>query len=420
MVVQKKMKVSLAVMALCTVFLQPSLQAEAPDMESILKAFRESLDWPEKIAVEITSSSMTDHYYPGKLITGTGKTWYDSADRFRVSAQSRVVDPHTGEIHMEDSEPQEFWSDALWIPEMKGVFILVMGAAEPHTVHLVDYSSEVNRRPYNPDFINFFQGLYSISGKYLQNDVTVDRISKVEAGELEGQASVIIEAELPDGYLTLWLSPEEDYTMQKWRMVTEVGKHVEADGVEQPSHAEKTGAATERSITEYTFYDRQIVEGFNVPLEMKELYWIEYGDEKEIISEVTSRLTDIQFNPDFDALGVFEMPDYSHIEDIYLSKRGRGSIRNLEWNEGNFRVKIPEMDIEKKLVEGDDAHKSEKTKEEEKISEKISLHLDGNKGNDTFIISGITHTMVIVGVASVTLLLIVLAILWRLRRGKNN
>ncbi|NLN92767.1 MAG: hypothetical protein GX130_05575 [Candidatus Hydrogenedens sp.] len=247
----------------------------------------------------------------------------------------------------------------------------------------------------------------------------MDRIKGVERGEFEGQVIVIIDANLPDGHLTLWLSPEEGYTMQKWRLVKEVGKHVEPDGVTPPSQAEKTGAATERSITEYTFHDRQIVEGFNVPLEMKESCWIEYGDEKEVTFESTSRLSDIEFNPDFDALGVFEMPDYSHIQDISLYRRGRGSIRNLEWDEGNLRVMVPEVDIEKELAEGADAHKSEKTKEEEKIPERISLNLGASEESDAFIIPGVTRTMVIVGAASVSLLLVLLALLWRVRR-KNN
>jgi hypothetical protein len=248
----------------------------------------------------------------------------------------------------------------------------------------------------------------------------MDRINGVARGELEGQASVIIDAELPDGYLTLWLSPEEGYTMQKWRLVSEVGVHRTPSEVEQPSQAEKTGAATERSITECTFSDRQLVDGFNVPLEMKELHWIEYGDEKEVTFEETSRLSDIQFNPDFDALGVFEMPDYSHIENIFLFRKDRSYLNNLEWNEGNLRVKVDEVDIEKELAEGAGALKSDKTKEEEKIPERISLNLGEKQQTGDFNIFDTVPLPLIIAVLLSFLLLIVTALVWRLRKKKTR
>ncbi|NLN92765.1 MAG: hypothetical protein GX130_05565 [Candidatus Hydrogenedens sp.] len=349
-------------------------------------------------------------------MTETYKSWYDSADRFRVSTQSRVVDPDTGEIHVEDSDPQEFWKDSFWIPEMEGVYILAMGATGPDRVRLVDYGTEIDRRSYNHYSSNFFQGLYSISGQYLQNDLTVDRISKVEAGELEGQASVIIEAELPDGYLTLWLSPEEGYTMQKWRLVSEVGVHRTPSEVEQPSHAEKSGAATERRVVEYTFYDRQDIEGFNVPMELKKLSWIEYGDEKEIMSDETSRLTNLQFNPDFDALGVFAMPDYSNVSEISLIKPDLTVIKNLVWNNGDFYVLPEVVDVERQLDEGTESLKGTRTTEEEKTPDRLSLNLGEKQQGDGFKISGTAQLPVIAALAAFFLLLALAALVWHFRK----
>ena len=409
---------SLSLLVCCIVIFQTSIAAETLDTEDILKAFRESLDWPENMAVKKTSSYWS-MYQPDSISEATSLLYHEKNDRLRAIHKNREVDRETGEVLLyEDSTPQEHYEDAIWIPQMKGIYIRGYGSTEVEEVQLYEDSEERSQILYNSGSSRYYQGLYNYRGKYLQNDLTMDRINGVERGEFEGQVSVIIEAELPDGHLTLWLSPEEGYTMQKWRLVKEVGKHVEPDRVTQPSQAEKTGAATERSITEYIFYDRQIVDGFNVPMEMKKLRWIEYGDEKEMTSEVTSRLSDIQFNPDFDALSVFEVPDYSHIEDITLFRKDRGHLSNLEWNEGSFRVKVPEVNIEKKLAEGADAHKSEKTKEEEKIPERISLNLGASEESDAFIIPGLTRSMAIAGAASVSLLFIVLVLLWRVRRKK--
>ena len=420
MIIHKKRIAKLSLLVFSIVFLQSSLWTDMPDTGDILKAFRESLAWPENMAVKKTTSYW-GIYQPDSVSEGTSLLYHEKNERLRSINNFREMDRETGEVlSYEDSTPLEYYSDEIWIPEMKGVFIRGSGGTEIESLQLYEDSEERSQILYNASSSRFHQGLYNVREKYLQNDLTMDRINQVERGELEGQPSVIIEAELPDGYLTLWLSPEEGYTMQKWRLVSEVGKHVAPDRVTQPSNSEKTGAATERRVTEHIFYDRQIVEGFNIPLEMKKLSWIEYGDEKEITSEETSRLSDIQFNPDFDALGVFEMPDNSHIEDITLFRKDRGHLSNLEWDEGKLRVKVPEVDIDKELSEGTEALKSDKTKEEEKIPERISLHLDGNKGSDTLIIPGITGTMIIVAAAPVTLLLIVLAILWRLRRRKTT
>ncbi|NLN92766.1 MAG: hypothetical protein GX130_05570 [Candidatus Hydrogenedens sp.] len=400
---------SFSLLVCCLAIFQVSSAAETIDTESVLKAFRESVDWPENMAVKQTTS-YGGIYQPDNISNAT-MLYHEKNERLRFIHKSWEMNQETG-------VPDEYYHDGIWIPEMKGVYILGSGSTEIESLQLYDDSEERSQILYNSGSSRFYQGLYNVRGKYLQNDLTMDRVNEVARGELEGQASVIIEAELPDGHLTLWLSPEEGYTMQKWRLVKEVGKHVEPDRVTQPSQAEKTGAATERSITEYIFYDRQIVDGFNVPMEMKKLRWIEYGDEKEMTSEVTSRLSDIQFNPDFDALSVFEVPDYSHIEDITLFRKDRGHLSNLEWNEGSFRVKVPEVNIEKKLAEGADAHKSEKTKEEEKIPERISLNLGASEESDAFIIPGLTRSMAIAGAASVSLLFIVLVLLWRVRRKK--
>ena len=375
---QKNNKARLSFLALILA-LSPLLAAESPDVETILQAFNDSLKWQDDVSLRLTG---TEWYFLTSDTVRHAEYVYhhDGKGRLRKIYDWHHVHKDTGEIvRGDDGQPRKLFSDGLCVDEAEGFCFSGMGDGNSKVIETLyiheDGADCADRSIRRFSAIGLVLGRLPGTPGFVQNFLTADSVGSIEMEEMDGRPSYRVEVDLPEGSLSVWLSPEEGYAMQKWRLVSGMGEDPEGIKVLQALDPDAMDENTEKRVFECSYTNFQKVDNFHVPGEIKYTAWNEVGDKKELEREETAKITSVELSPDFDALGAFDFPDYSQVSSPRFIKKDGTGLSGFKWEDGKLVAPMDEDFVDSKLQERFNlitTGPSDETKE----PAKLSLHVD--------------------------------------------
>jgi len=156
-----------------------------------------------------------------------------------------------------------------------------------------------------------------------------DSLNLIGQETLSGSLCYIVEAKTKYGTFTVWITPEKGYNALKY-VVRKSGRDILRDDI----HIEDQG------ITEWVkvvdSIDVRKIDGVFVPVSGKLVDRAKAGDEWESTDHVEVKRSEIVLNPDFEALGAFEI---SFPEGTEVTHQDIPGLR-FRWTKGKF---VPDM-----------------------------------------------------------------------------
>lgn len=231
--------------------------------------------------------------------------------------QSRVDGPRVENI-LNQAQWREDTSDA--IPEQSSRFVydgerswsLQQGNDNSAVAGSSTSSEKQKRSRIFQNGANLFQGIMYADLDPV--DVVLRQARHIErrVEEMDGVACEVLEADTVRGRYALWLDPSKNYAIRKasvTRNKDDIG-WLDKPLREQPMPCERT---------EYTLdvLEFKEIEGRFVPVTARTRSYTKYTDGKEHTANSETRIEDIDFHPDFEAMGAFrfEIPEGAIFQD---------------------------------------------------------------------------------------------------------
>ena len=315
--------------------LQPFLCAQDPDTESILQAFRDSYNWTRKVAIHATSVS-TFSNAEDKKFHEEYRFYNDDHDQMNMHAAIR-------------GRKNEYATQYIFSPQATSDYFCILDLGEEGGETLgrlrVDEKGAEAGRSFFERHLFFGSHILGASFPFskasLPELLTADTLS-VKEERLEGGLYTLLEGEVPEGRIKIWLSPDKGYTLKKCVLVKEAGKDLDYDG-ELYSHSnvlhdpplDVIRVTREIEVLESTSMDDQYL-----PSRMHYRQMEEYENDEHFEWNTDISLLDIDLNPDFEALNAFEFSPPPGISTTLAKKEGT-LFTTFQWEEGKL---VPDVD----------------------------------------------------------------------------
>lgn len=357
-----------------------ALSAQTPDPETILEAFRESFKWTDCVAFHAESSGTS------ATIHRSEKSSYynDHGRQISFTVTERAEDRITGEALDSGRSYRSIFSE-----QMDGFFHWLSVAPEGYTGDFEGtlYSYEDGPAAYRyhlarqPSLRPFFGIDVLFSDEALCDLLTPD-VVQIREDTLNETRAVVIEAQIPEGHIELWVAPDKGYAMQKYRLTKVAGEDLESDGsIFQPetyfSNIPENSVPLKKLIIEGTVEEEQEnpLSGQVIPTQVKRISRFE-NEEGAVDREETivNTLSKIDFSPDFEALKAFDFPVPNGTYTFLRKKDGR-RVGPLKWYDGQLVVDTDNEFYEEMISEAVDQLNGASDLREES-SETLSLQVE--------------------------------------------
>jgi hypothetical protein len=363
------------------------LFAQSADPESILEEFRNSFNWIDTAAMHIEFSTLGGAS-PDKAEVYDFDCYIDGDHNFRTTGTRQRVNPHTGKLSIQpnggvvDEQYQTFLST-----EDSGNLYLL------HTAISRDDGRMDDLRVWEvgDEGIPLEQSLAVISGyaigfsrQALYDLLTPDAVTIREEIN-EGVRSCVLEAITDQGSIEIWLSPDQNYVLQKCILTKEAGKDFDARGSEIYGGVDFfSGETIKRNIIEITVSEIQSVDGRFVPRHMKYLYREDLADDSIYEHYHNLVISEVDLSPDFEALGAFNFVVPAGTS-AYFRKKDGTVLSGFTWEDGKLVVDMDADDLDDNIRTTIAQLKTEEGSKEPESAAGTVLQLRDSKEQEAFL-----------------------------------
>lgn len=330
--------------------------AQSPAPETVLQAFRDSCTWTDCVVfhAELSGTTSTTHY-------SEKSTYYnDHGRQISFTVTERAQNALTGEALGVGRAYRSIFSE-----QLNGFFHTISVVPEDYTKDFEGtlYSYEDGFAAYRyhlarqPSLSPFF-GVNVLFSYEAVHDLLTPDVVKLREDSHNGRRSVVIEAQLPEGHIELWVAPDRGYTMQKYRLTKVAGEDLDSGGsIFQPEtyfsrDADKT-VPLKRLVIEGIVEEEQQhpFAEYVIPTQLKKITRFENEDGTVDHEEIfVNTISKIDFNPDFEALKAFEFSVPNGTSTIPTKKNGQRMVP-LKWYDGEFVIDTNNEFYEDRLSE---------------------------------------------------------------------
>ncbi|NLN94182.1 MAG: hypothetical protein GX130_12870 [Candidatus Hydrogenedens sp.] len=371
------------------VFFSSFLAARTDDPEKILTSFRNSYKWLENAGFQVRISTyprdpssepelwmVYDYYNDGNNRIAQKGMKYVSVD-----PEVQITGQHFRNVYSRDHRGLCF-SEIRWglegdvVPEEWGPWLDIYEDAEDRMQQTLpqEFRSMGPIMGYVSPFLDHYR---------IADLLTVDTINLRE-DEVDGARRCIITSALPEGDVELWLQPEKGYVLEKCIFTREIHKHTDKDG--NPILIEfMDGTLLEKSVDEITVSSYKYEKEHYIPEHLETKHTFIFDDGHSSSRKSLIELSDIQLDPDFEALQVFDL-DFQEGLAVNFMKKNGSRFYGLVWSNGEFVLDAERLGLKHGTEELLDAIGKEAAIPEKSPPERASLQLDGMQ-------SGTGHSM---------------------------
>ncbi|NLN92754.1 MAG: hypothetical protein GX130_05505 [Candidatus Hydrogenedens sp.] len=345
--------------ALAGFFIMPAaLSAGEPDPESILNSFRDSFNWMNDVAMHIESFTRVGSS-PDEAEVFDFDCYIDGDRNFRTVGTRQDRNLRTGELTVFshggvlDEQFQKFFSR-----ENTGGLYLQHSAISDdrgREDYLKVWEAGEDRvrleQTLGHPFAIFSGYATGFSTQPLYDLLTPDAVTMREEIN-DGVRSCVLEATIAQGSVEIWLSPDQNYTLQKCILIKEAGKDFDAKGSEIYGGVDFFSEETiKRNIIEITVSETQSVDGRFIPRHIEYLYREDLVDDGVFEMFRNAVISEVDLSPDFEALGAFHfvVPEDTSVDFI---KKDGTELSGFKWEDGKLIAPMDEQSVDTKLQEG--------------------------------------------------------------------
>ena len=349
----------LLVAALLLAGLVPIADAGALDEEAVLNTFRDSYAWLSSAAMHISNEGESikqesedgkgdeqtlRHYSDVKFFIDDVKGWHASQD-------SRSIDVATGKVaRYEGGSLQQFsWDNGIFKEAGNWAVQYRYDVVGGHYVTLdtkLDGNAAVQASFGRTAVVTG----HSLSFSHLRIPELLESYPfQVSDGELDGVASCIVESDTEYGQMKLWLSPTENYSLQKAVFIKEYGKSLSWRG-DKVYGKDYQGTV---NVQELRVLKKEARGAFFIPVEVEELTYDDIGDEKRNVWKSLTTVSNVVLNPDFAAMKgfVLQVPQDSTISIRNHSENRTDTLLpttswKASWKEGKPAFHLEDEDLQ--------------------------------------------------------------------------
>jgi hypothetical protein len=335
--------------------LTSALAAQSPDPETVLQAFRDSYNWTKHGAMHIHGTQVSN-FAPEVTTVWDFDLFNDRDEKFRAVGTNRELDSRTGEL-------SKFNDGSVWDKTFQTLFggqgaeglyfhhsQSYEGSKEYSTLNLWEAGEErwhIEKTKILP--LSAFLGYApQFSKKALYDLLSPDNMTIREESQ-EGLRSYVLEVEVDEGYVELWLDPEQGFSLQTCVLTKEAGKHLSADGTAPYGDTDPIWHARQtKCVTEITVKESAYVDGHYVPLQIEHHYRHELENDEAISMDFHCELSKVDFNPDFVALKAFEFSVPENTRPRLWKKDGT-LLTDFQWKDEQLIADMEEHELEEKV-----------------------------------------------------------------------
>jgi len=318
--------------------------AESSDTARILQAFKDSYQWTQQVSMGVESTE-SGAEKPERASKRSFRVFQDGHDRIHVAGELAHLHRDTGKPF-----PQEDWPDGPFQmlydgQEKEGLFFQSRRMTDQPGEQTVEvYQDGASRleicRAQKENGGPVLGYMFPFTKKCLP-DLFSAESTTVREEMLDGRSCLVLESETPEGHVTAWVSPEEGYALRKCTLIKEAGKHYGYSGkiFEHVNPIFGTPLVDKRMVYEITNVRLQESGGMFLPSEMNCTYTEEFEGGKKYQSTIDYLVTDVEVNPDFQAMNAFKLsiPEGSTV-DYYLKNGER--MTGFSWIDGRIAADV--------------------------------------------------------------------------------
>lgn len=347
----RQRKYTVAALAVLCFLIAPAVRAL--DEEAILAAFRDSYGWLGSAAMHI--SSVGEKIVPeGKNDTETRQKlrgyedvnfFIDDAKGWHASWDSRTIDVATGKVARSESGSLRQFSRESGLFKEAGNWAVEYGYDEEGGRYL-DLDPKLDGRASLDASFGCTAVVtgHSLSLSHLRIPELLESYAfQVSDGELGGAASCIVESDTEYGQIKLWLSPTENYSLQKAVFSKEYGKDLGWRG-DKVFAKDYQGTIPSHYVQEIHVLKKEARGAYYIPAEVEVLTYSETGGTMRDGWKERITVSDVILNPDFAALKgfVLHVPQESCIG---ITNRSDMLFHTASWKEGKPAFHLEDEDL---------------------------------------------------------------------------
>ena len=311
---------SVAALLLSIHYLIIGAYVDAQEGQAALDLFRRSFDWSNRVSVQICIDGT---YNNGQLARKDETTLNnDNYERLAQKHQVSFTNPQTGKYAVEDQRTFVYLKQQSLAVERR-----VMPDPRRPTDHAYAFENAEDMSRYlAADFSRggFFLGTVSGFSRQSLPDLLAKSTSlKTSRETYNGSESLVLEGEVPEGIITVWLAPDSG-AVQKCQVVKEAGKHLDQHGQLYAYSFSNNGVESNvtRSVSTFTLEDSAEQDGFVIPTAYQYTQSIEFPGGKLDTAVCKLTATNVGLNPDFSSTNAFALPVPDGTSVQYQTKDG--------------------------------------------------------------------------------------------------
>lgn len=188
------------------------------------------------------------------------------------------------------------------------------------------------------------------SEKPLYNLLTPETMT-IREEDHDGLRHYILEARTDQGQVEIWVAPDQNYLMKKCILTKEADKDLSSEGTAPYNEiCEFLDSHKTKSVTEITVKEVEYIDGKYIPVQIETEYHHEVEDGREWRFKNSCVISEVDTNPDFDALNAFEFSVPENTTTT-LIRRDRSIIGGLQWENGQLIADMEEDKLDEKMRE---------------------------------------------------------------------
>lgn len=285
----------------------------------------------------------------------------DRMQRVHWLGTNKHLDKQSGEIRQHNGKPIDMVMQTLYEDNGDGATLFdeengrgtrrAKGFVTVKNATAGDLESERARPDRGGYILGYF---YPFSTKHITELLASNELHS-STEEIDGVPCRKLETETPEGKVTVWVDPESGYALRRCRLEKAAGKHLDING--EPYQAVNPFHESPQPL------DSFVIELDDITLEEKNGHYVTTGATYRFIEKLANGVTDtmeskltvsdIQINPDFDAMNAFNFTVPDGMQVLQISDDGKSAMPGFKWQDGKVVAAISKSEvnaIEKSVV----------------------------------------------------------------------
>ncbi|NLN92752.1 MAG: hypothetical protein GX130_05495 [Candidatus Hydrogenedens sp.] len=377
----------------------------ADEAQDILDAVKKAFNWHEHVAFHATCTSVDADLREQYIKNSDFHN--NNGEAISIKSTVEVRSTVTGEavedtlsfvkVLLKEKGENHFYDFQIGPPDESGDLAFVTVYEDGPEAYNYNLPRELSIAP-------FFGFDLLFSDKSIPELLSSDNVI-IREDMLNEDRSLVLEATVPEGQIKLWVSPDKDYVMQKCILTKEAGRDLfDGTPLVEESFPDSSGTLVSRKrfVTELNVHATEYTDGHHIPVSLERLERQE-SEEGRVIHEHSAvhSLSEIDFDPDFDALKAFELPEVTG--PAQLRKAGGQGISGFRWEDRELVADASHKVNEERLHTAIAQLEGNKDSKEMESAAAVALQLGDSAGQET---SNHCQSSVYVWVGGVVLVLI--------------